>query len=64
MILGFLLFAAADVFAATQEKDGARVTASSWMRAFVRRCPLVLIAGVAWVIWHFGVQAWLPELPL
>lgn len=64
MIVAFLLFASADTFAATQEKDGARVTASSWMRYAVRKCPLVLIVGVAWVIWHFGVQAWFPELPL
>jgi len=64
MVVGFLLFCAADIYAASQERDGRSVTASSFMRKAVRRCPLVLVAGVAWVIWHFGVQAWFPGLPL
>ena len=64
MIVGAIVFAAADAFAATQEKDGSRVTTSSWIRYGIRKSWLVAVVGVGLIIWHFVVQAYYPNLPL
>lgn len=64
MIVAAVLFIGADVDAATQEGGGKRVTASSWVRAAIRRWPILGVLIVAEVVWHFVVQAWFPGLPL